>query len=73
MTTIIKTLAFAALLLSVPAFSSAATFAYVNSNNEVSSVVADTAFQALVIAPNINIHSGVLLLDSAEDNAILQN
>lgn len=73
MSTIIKTLVLAAFVFAVPAFSGAATFAYVNNQNEVSSVVADSAFQALAIAPNIDVHSGVLLLDSPEDNAILQN
>lgn len=55
----------------VPALSLAATFAYVNTQGEVRTVTADSASIALMTAPNIDSHSGVLLLDSADDNVIL--
>ncbi len=57
----------------VPALGLAATFAYVNAQGEVRSVTADTAAIALRTAPNIDPHSGVLLLDSPEDNMVLGN
>lgn len=64
MSIITKTLAIAALLLVLPALSDAATFAYVNQNNEVTSMQAATALQALATAPNIHPRSGVLLLSN---------
>jgi hypothetical protein len=60
-------------LVSVPAFSMAATYAYVNQEGEVRTVTANDAMTALRTAPNIDEHSGVLLLDSPEDNATVGN
>lgn len=58
-------------LVAVPALSLAATYAYVNQEGEVRTVVADTPQLAITTAPNIHQNSGVLLLDSQEDNAIV--
>ncbi len=55
----------------VPALSFAATYAYVNHAGEIRTVIANTAEAALATAPGLHIHSGVLLLDSPEDNKIL--
>jgi hypothetical protein len=58
-------------IASIPAFSFGATYAYVNRDGEVRTVTADTAMIALSTAPAIDQHSGVLLLDSPEDNAVV--
>ncbi len=50
------------LAMAVPTFAHAATFAYVNQQMEVRTVVADNWTIAIATAPNIDIHSGVLLL-----------
>ena len=55
----------------VPALGLAATFAYVNQDGEVRTVTADNANTALMTAPNIHRHSGVLLLDSAADQEVV--
>jgi hypothetical protein len=52
---------------------SAATYAYVDNNGEVKPVVADTWQQAIAIAPNIHINSGVMLLRSPSDFDIVGN
>lgn len=54
-----------------PALSQAATFAYVNQEGEVRTVTADAAMTALATAPNIDEHSGVLLIDSASDEGVV--
>ena len=56
--------------MSVPALAHAATFAYVNSSSEVRTVVADTWMIALNTAPNIDVHSGVLLLTSQNSGIV---
>ena len=58
-------------LLSMPAFSHAADYAYVDAQGEVRSVTAMDWMTAIAIAPNIHIHSGVYLLKSAADYAHL--
>ena len=50
------------LAMTAPAFVHAATFAYVNSAQEVSTVTADNWMAAMTNALNIDVHSGVLLL-----------
>lgn len=60
--------AFAAL----PVSSFAATYAYVNSSGNVATVDAASPQIALTTAPNIDIHSGVILLQSLTD-AIVGN
>ena len=63
--------ALAVLALSIPAFASAATYAYVDATGEVKSVTADTWMAAIDVAPNRHLHSGVLLLKSAGDFTIV--
>jgi hypothetical protein len=58
------------LALMSPAFASAASYAYVNSSGNVSMVQADTATLAMRNAPNISVHSGVMLLSSLTDSLI---
>lgn len=58
-------------VMALPAMASAATFAYVNQSGEVVTVQADTAAQAMLTAPGIDENSGVLLLDSSADNAVV--
>lgn len=67
-----KALGIAALgaALALPLASFASTFAYVNSSGEVASVDAADANTALMTAPNIGVHSGVMLLQSANDDII---
>ncbi len=60
-----------ALVLVAPRSSEAANYAFVNHAGEVSMVVANDPQMALMTAFNISLHSGVLLLDSAEDTAVL--
>lgn len=59
------------LAMSIPAFASAATYAYVDATGEVKSVVAPDWRTAINTAPNIHIHSGVLLLNSAADFGVV--
>jgi hypothetical protein len=59
--------------LVTPLLSYAASYAYVDNNGEVKSVTADTWQAALVNAPNIYIHSGVLLLDSTADYDVVDD
>ncbi len=58
-------------LVATPALSLAATYAYVNQQGEVQTVTADTPQIAITTASNIHRNSGVLLLDSQEDNAVV--
>ncbi len=55
----------------LPAISYAATFAYVNTSGDVATVTANDPMTAIATAPNIAIHSGVLLLNSPDDNAVV--
>lgn len=66
---ILGTLALAA--IAFPSASYAATFAYVNMDGEVRTVEADTPTTALQTAPNLHVHSGVMLLDSADDTDVV--
>lgn len=58
-------------LLSLPGFASAASYAYVDATGEVRMVTADTWMKAIAVAPNIHVHSGVLLLNDASDFTII--
>lgn len=49
----------------------AATYAYVNTTGEVKSVIANDWMTAILTAPGIHIHSGVMLLKSASDFEII--
>jgi short subunit dehydrogenase-like uncharacterized protein len=66
-------LVMAVTLASLPAFASAATYAYVDTTGEVKPVIADTWQQAIAKAVGIHIHSGVMLLDSPSDFDIVGN
>jgi hypothetical protein len=59
-----------AAVIALPSMSYAATYAYVNASGEVAAINADTAAQALATAPNMDIHSGVLLLTNPNDGII---
>lgn len=81
MTNTIKTMALTAVttlvvlaiaMLSMPAFSNAADYAYVDAQGEVKSVTATDWMTAIATAFNIHIHSGVYLLKSAADFDHLQ-
>lgn len=68
-----KLLGIAALgaLIALPtAYASAQTFAYVNTSGEVTSMEATDANTALMTAPGISVHSGVMLLQSSNDSII---
>lgn len=57
--------------ISAPAFASAASYAYVDATGEVKSVVANDWMTAIATAPNIHIHSGVFVLKTAADFAVI--
>ncbi len=59
--------AVAAAGMALPSFAAAATYAYVNTAGEVNAVTASDANTALMTAPNIATHSGVMLLGSQTD------
>jgi len=54
----------------LPAASFAQTFAYVNTSGEVTSMEATDAQTALMTAPNIATHSGVILLQSDDSGLV---
>jgi hypothetical protein len=60
-------LALAMALLSLPAFTNAADYAYVDKAGEVKMVTATDWMTAIATALNIHINSGVYLLKSAAD------
>lgn len=71
-TTLLK-IAAAALVVApfgVATVAHAATYAYVNQAMEVRTVVADNWMTAIATAPNIDAHSGVLLLTSQFANIV---
>ena len=49
----------------------AATYAYVNSTGDVRTTEASTPEQAIMTAPGIGIHSGVILVDDASDAGLV--
>lgn len=57
-------------IVAIPATSSAATYAYVNQNDEVAVVVASNPTIAIATAPQIDMHSGVLLLSNPNDDIV---
>jgi hypothetical protein len=65
---LLGTLALAALLAAPAAF--AQTFAYVNQDGEVRTVDAADPNTAIMTAPAIDEHSGVLLLQSSSDSLV---
>ena len=67
---LLGTLALAA-LVAFPAASFAQMFAYVNADGEVRTVEANDPNTAISTAPAIHMNSGVLLLDSSEDEAVV--
>jgi len=58
-------------VLSIPAFTNAADYAYVDATGEVKSVTASDWMTAIATAMNIHINSGVFLLKSAADFAAI--
>ncbi|HEX8591178.1 MAG TPA: hypothetical protein VF696_00270 [Candidatus Paceibacterota bacterium] len=58
-------------LMAVPAAASAAMYAYVNAEGEVRTVEASDPNTAIRTAPGIHPRSGVMLIDSAEDQALV--
>ena len=61
----------ALMLASVPSFANAASYAYVASTGEVKSVTAADWMTAIATAPGIHINSGVFLLKTAADFAVI--
>lgn len=57
-------------LIALPTMSLAATFAYVNTSGEVTSIEAASANTALTTAPNIHPRSGVMQLSDDDDGII---
>lgn len=73
MSTIIKAglIVAAFAVMSAPTLSYAATYAYVNTAGNVSTIVANDWQSAINTAPGISARSGVLLLDSVEDTSVV--
>jgi hypothetical protein len=61
----------AVVAVSAPAFSQAATYAYVNQSGEVATVDAGTPNTAIATAPSIDEHSGVILLTNLSNNDLV--
>ena len=57
--------------LALPGLTYAANYAYVNANGDVGMVSAMSPNAAIATAQNIAKHSGVMLLDSTEDNGVV--
>lgn len=57
--------------IAVPGVSFAATYAYVNNAGEVMTMEAADPFTAIRTAPNIDEHSGVLLVDDSSDSNVV--
>ena len=60
-----------AAVVAVPGVSLAATYAYVNTAGEVMTMEAPNSSVALSTAPNLHVHSGVMLIESTEDEEII--
>lgn len=60
-----------AAIIAVPSLSLAATFAYVNQAGEVMTTEAATPSAAIMTAPNIGTHSGVMLINSSTDSEVV--
>ncbi len=69
-TTLLGIAALAA-VIAVPGLTLAATYAYVNTAGEVMTTEAATPNAAIMNAPGIHVRSGVMLIDSADDSAII--
>lgn len=67
---LLGTLALAA-VIALPTASFAAMYAYVDQSGNVRTVEANTPAEAIVTAPSIAEHSGVILLDSASDSEVV--
>ncbi len=69
-----KTLLLSALALAAtvvaPGISLAATYAYVNTTGDVQTIDAATPNQAITTAPNIAVHSGVILINNLSDPVV---
>lgn len=70
---IIKTglIAAAVVVMALPAMASAASYAYIDQGGYVRSITADSAAQAMMMGPNIDENSGVLLMNDASDFALV--
>jgi hypothetical protein len=58
-------------IMSVPAVTHAASYAYVSVDGFVKSVIADNSAMAMILAPGRHPFSGVLLLDSEADREVV--
>ncbi len=58
--------------VALPGISFAQTYAYVNTSGDVSSVDAASADAALMTAPNIGVHSGVMMIDDSSNDVLDQ-
>lgn len=56
--------------IAVPGTTLAATYAYVNVAGEVMTTEAATPNAAIMTAPNISLHSGVMLIDNSSDGVV---
>jgi len=61
----------AIVFFAAPALSEAANYGYVNHSGTVMMYTSDTSANAIRNAPNISLHSGVILLDSQADSDLV--
>ncbi len=73
MKTLITSALAAAAILAGPASALAATYAYVNTNGEVRTVEAADPNTAIITAPGISTHSGVMLINDVSDQVVGDN
>lgn len=57
--------------VALPAASFAATYAYVNTSGEVRTMESASASQAIMSAPGIHPRSGVMLIETTADEAVV--
>ncbi len=57
--------------MALPALAMAASYAYVNQSGDVNMVTANDWMTAIATAPNIDAHSGVLLINDSADQALV--
>jgi hypothetical protein len=58
-------------VMALPALAEAASYAYVNQSGDVNMVTANDWMTAIATAPNIDSHSGVLLINDSADQALV--
>jgi hypothetical protein len=64
-------IASSAIVMALPTLAHAASYAYVNQAGDINMVTANDWMTAIATAPNIDSHSGVLLINDSTDQALV--